>query len=86
MRWLLRVCENCGRYTLARDRCPACGGPLRVPHPPRFSPIDRYVRYRIMAKASATKPELHSREPESSPGVLAEGSGLGETTRGPSSG
>ena len=52
MQWLLRVCAKCGRYTLRRDRCPSCGGPLRVPHPPRFSPEDKYVRYRYMLKKS----------------------------------
>ncbi|HDD72350.1 MAG TPA: RNA-protein complex protein Nop10 [Candidatus Bathyarchaeota archaeon] len=55
MVWLLRRCEVCGRYTLRKDRCPVCGGPVRVPHPARFSPDDRYLRYRVMAKRS-TRP------------------------------
>ncbi|MCE4612597.1 MAG: RNA-protein complex protein Nop10 [Desulfurococcales archaeon] len=50
MKWLLRKCINCGMYTLHRDRCPYCGGYLRVPHPPRFSPEDKYLRYRYMMK------------------------------------
>lgn len=50
MQWLLRVCTSCGRYTLRRDKCPECGSPLRVPHPPRFSPEDRYVKYRYLIK------------------------------------
>ncbi|MEM0340713.1 MAG: RNA-protein complex protein Nop10 [Acidilobaceae archaeon] len=53
MNWLLRKCVSCGRYTLAKDRCPVCGGEVRVPHPPRFSPEDKYVKYRIMAKVQA---------------------------------
>ncbi|MGC9210469.1 MAG: RNA-protein complex protein Nop10 [Acidilobus sp.] len=54
MQWLLRRCAACGRYTLEKDRCPYCGGPLRVPHPPRFSPDDKYVKYRYMLKYGGT--------------------------------
>lgn len=50
VKWLLRRCTRCGRYTLRRDRCPVCGAPVRVPHPPRFSPEDRYLKYRYMLK------------------------------------
>lgn len=53
MRWILRRCTSCGRYTMRRDKCPACGGELRVPHPPRFSPVDKYVKYRYMMKKEA---------------------------------
>jgi len=42
---ILRVCRACARYTL-RDACPTCAGPTRTPHPARFSPEDRYGRYR----------------------------------------
>ena len=54
MRWLLRRCVNCGRYTLRQDRCPVCGSDVRVPHPPRFSPEDKYVRYRLKAKLASS--------------------------------
>ena len=50
MRWLMRRCAVCGRYTLSHDRCPYCGGPVRVPHPPRFSVEDRYVAYRYQLR------------------------------------
>ena len=53
MQWLLRRCVRCGRYTLRRDKCPSCGGEVRVPHPPRFSPEDRYFKYRYMMKKLA---------------------------------
>jgi len=53
LKWLLRRCRKCGRYTLRRDKCPICGGPLYVPHPPRFSPEDKYVAYRYEAKKKA---------------------------------
>ncbi len=46
MKWLMRRCDNCHRYTL-KSACPNCGAPTRVPHPARFSPEDKYARYRI---------------------------------------
>ncbi|NPA85244.1 MAG: RNA-protein complex protein Nop10 [Crenarchaeota archaeon] len=49
MKFLMRKCLNCGRYTF-KDECPVCGSRTVVPHPPRFSPEDRYVKYRIMMK------------------------------------
>ncbi len=51
---ILRVCRGCGRYTL-RATCPACGGSTRTPHPARFSPGDRYGRYRRMLE-DASRP------------------------------
>jgi H/ACA ribonucleoprotein complex subunit 3 len=38
---------------LKRDVCPKCGGPLEIPHPPKYSPEDRYQIYRIKMKALA---------------------------------
>ncbi|MCD6324051.1 MAG: RNA-protein complex protein Nop10 [Desulfurococcales archaeon] len=49
MRFLMRKCPKCGRYTLS-DRCPVCGEATIVAHPHRFSPQDKYVRYRILMK------------------------------------
>ncbi len=43
----MRRCKSCGRYTLRKDRCPYCGGELEVPHPAKFSPEDRYGKYRL---------------------------------------
>jgi H/ACA ribonucleoprotein complex subunit 3 len=43
----MRRCGRDGTYTLA-DHCPVCGGPTAPAHPPRFSPEDRYGRYRRM--------------------------------------
>lgn len=53
LRWLLRRCPRCGRYTLRKDKCPVCGETVYVPHPPRFSPEDKYVKYRYMMKKLA---------------------------------
>ncbi|MBS7615875.1 RNA-protein complex protein Nop10 [Candidatus Bathyarchaeota archaeon] len=53
MAWLLRKCKKCGKYTLKTDKCPYCGDALRVPHPPKFSPDDKYLRYRMALKREA---------------------------------
>ncbi len=53
MRFLLRKCPKCHRYTL-KDKCPVCGTPTVVAHPARFSPLDKYVRYRLLMKNLAS--------------------------------
>ncbi|RLF06794.1 MAG: RNA-protein complex protein Nop10 [Thermoprotei archaeon] len=50
MKSLLMKCIKCRRYTLQHDKCPYCGGELKNPHPPRYSPYDKYVIYRLKAK------------------------------------
>jgi H/ACA ribonucleoprotein complex subunit 3 len=50
MVWLLRKCIKCGRYTLTRDICPHCGAKVHIPHPAKFSPTDKYLRYRMAMK------------------------------------
>jgi H/ACA ribonucleoprotein complex subunit 3 len=52
MVWLLRRCEKCGKYTLKTDTCPSCGGIVHVPHPAKFSPDDKYLKYRLALKKS----------------------------------
>jgi H/ACA ribonucleoprotein complex subunit 3 len=42
---LLLRCAACGRYTLCAS-CPSCGSATHSPHPARFSPQDRWGRYR----------------------------------------
>ncbi|MCD6478080.1 MAG: RNA-protein complex protein Nop10 [Candidatus Aenigmarchaeota archaeon] len=56
---MIKKCFHCGIYTL-KDRCPKCGGETRTPHPPKFSPEDKYGKYRLIAKQSLknTKPLL----------------------------
>ena len=56
---ILRRCKSCGRYTLRKDRCPYCGGELEVPHPPKYSPDDKYGRYRLMMKIMSGKIRLN---------------------------
>ena len=45
MKSLMLKCTQCGRYTLA-DKCPSCGGQAATVHPARYSPDDKYARYR----------------------------------------
>lgn len=51
---LLR-CTACGRYTLA-EACP-CGGAAASPKPPKYSPEDRFARFRRQAKEGLRKEE-----------------------------
>ncbi|KON31266.1 ribosome biogenesis protein [miscellaneous Crenarchaeota group-1 archaeon SG8-32-3] len=55
MGWLLRICEECGKYTLKKNSCPYCSGKVRIPHPPKFSPDDKYLKYRVAARKEAAK-------------------------------
>ena len=50
MGWLLRKCEKCGKYTLKTDVCPYCAEKVRIPHPAKFSPDDKYLKYRMAMK------------------------------------
>jgi H/ACA ribonucleoprotein complex subunit 3 len=45
---LLKKCVDCHQYSLAKEICPACDGHLRVAAPPKFSPQDKYGKYRRM--------------------------------------
>ena len=49
----LRRCEACKRYTLI-NVCPDCGARAVEPHPPKYSPEDKYAEYR----RKANRPEL----------------------------
>jgi len=49
MKFVLRRCGACGRYTLAAG-CPACGDETASAHPAKFSPDDRYARYRLAGR------------------------------------
>lgn len=42
----MRRCRACGRYTLKRA-CPGCGKDTAQAHPARYSPDDKYARYRL---------------------------------------
>ncbi|HKZ93391.1 MAG TPA: RNA-protein complex protein Nop10 [Candidatus Bathyarchaeia archaeon] len=58
MVWLLRKCEHCSGYTLSQEKCPRCGGKVRIPHPAKFSPQDKYAKYRRAMRVEMTKQGL----------------------------
>ena len=49
MRFQLRKCTKCRAYTL-RDICKKCNENTKIVHPAKFSPDDKYLRYRIAEK------------------------------------
>ena len=49
MRFQLRKCSECRRYTL-KDLCKECNVETNSVHPAKFSPDDKYLRYRIAEK------------------------------------
>ncbi|MBN1389724.1 MAG: RNA-protein complex protein Nop10 [Candidatus Thermoplasmatota archaeon] len=50
MRSRILRCNTCGKYTLS-DRCRNCGTSTVNTFPPRYSPQDRYGKYRRMFRA-----------------------------------
>ncbi|MFH1134210.1 MAG: RNA-protein complex protein Nop10 [Nanoarchaeota archaeon] len=44
----MNKCPSCGTYTL-KEQC-RCGAKALPPYPPKYSPEDRYGKYRRMAK------------------------------------
>ncbi len=38
-------CAKCGKYTIS-EKCPNCRGKTVTVHPARYSPDDKYARYR----------------------------------------
>ncbi|MHA2408051.1 MAG: RNA-protein complex protein Nop10 [Candidatus Ranarchaeia archaeon] len=55
MKWILRRCIKCLRYTMDIELCPYCGGKVKIPHPAKFSPDDKYIKYRIKNVRTAEK-------------------------------
>lgn len=60
MRWRIRKCPQCKQYTI-KSVCPRCNIETIVPHPPRFSPEDKYVEYRIKIKYPDLLTKLESK-------------------------
>ena len=46
MRFQLRKCSECGAYTL-KTNCTKCNKETKSAHPAKFSPDDKYMRYRL---------------------------------------
>ncbi len=49
MRFQLRKCLRCRSYTL-KEVCKKCDEATKTVHPAKFSPDDKYLRYRIAQK------------------------------------
>ncbi|MDE1819933.1 MAG: RNA-protein complex protein Nop10 [Euryarchaeota archaeon] len=64
----LRRCRACHRYTF-QETCPQCKATTGNPHPARWSPEDRYARYRRALLA-----EVAARAVSPEPGGTVEGS------------
>ncbi len=48
MNHILR-CKSCKAYTI-KGKCPECGQETVRPIPPKYSPLDKYGRYRRKVK------------------------------------
>ncbi len=49
MRFQLRKCIKCNKYSL-KESCSVCKEKTKSVHPAKFSPDDKYLRYRILNK------------------------------------
>ncbi|MGB9167669.1 MAG: nucleolar RNA-binding Nop10p family protein [Nitrososphaeraceae archaeon] len=48
MKHILRKCIACNRYSI-KIQCPLCSNPTIDPNPAKFSPDDKYLKYRVSA-------------------------------------
>jgi H/ACA ribonucleoprotein complex subunit 3 len=46
MKCQLRKCQRCNRYSL-KEKCSLCNQETISAHPAKFSPDDKYMRYRL---------------------------------------
>lgn len=49
----IKKCNYCGTYTM-KDLCPKCNKPTKHPQPPKFSPEDKYGKWRRLEKVKQT--------------------------------
>jgi len=49
---MMKKCLICGVYTL-EAKCPKCGKTSTSPHPHKFSPEDKYGKYRRLMMKTA---------------------------------
>jgi H/ACA ribonucleoprotein complex subunit 3 len=57
----LMKCTKCQKYTLADHICPYCSAALEGVYPPKYSPEDKYQKYRLdyfRSKMVARFPDL----------------------------
>lgn len=56
MKLKMHKCRSCGEYTL-QDKCPYCKGDVGVIYPPKYSPEDKYGKYRRILKKQMLEKE-----------------------------
>ena len=49
MKFQIRKCMNCNKFTL-KEKCNQCNSDTISGHPAKYSPDDKYLKYRIMDK------------------------------------
>ncbi len=49
MKSLIRKCHKCSSYTL-KETCDNCGAETLMAIPPRYSPADKFQKYRLKEK------------------------------------
>ena len=54
MKFQIRKCQKCEKYSL-KEKCVNCNIQTNSSHPAKFSPDDKYVRYRIKDKFEEIK-------------------------------
>ncbi|HTX60944.1 MAG TPA: RNA-protein complex protein Nop10 [Methanobacterium sp.] len=57
MKMKMKKCRSCGEYTIQTE-CPYCGGAVGEIYPPRYSPEDKYGKYRRLLKKQIMDKEL----------------------------
>ena len=62
MVWLMRKCRECGKYTLEKNKCPYCGAKVSIPHPAKFSPDDKYAKYKGLMRSLRNERDNNNRE------------------------
>ncbi|TFG20429.1 MAG: ribosome biogenesis protein [Promethearchaeota archaeon] len=56
---ILYFCPKCNTYTLSPKECTKCGTKVKTPHPPKYSPQDKYQKYRIPIFKENNKKEIN---------------------------
>ncbi|MDI6724394.1 MAG: RNA-protein complex protein Nop10 [Methanobacterium sp.] len=54
MKMKMKRCRSCGEYTL-KNKCPYCDGEVGVIYPAKYSPEDKYGKYRRILKKQQLK-------------------------------
>ncbi len=59
MKTLIRKCVKCGKYTM-EEKCPKCGSQTRSTDPLKYSPSDKFQKFRIREKEEENNGENSS--------------------------